>query len=241
VAWSLSVEAFFYAVFPFFVGRVGRLSRRALIGVIAACWVAGLAVSAGYLALRPMGMPYVASADWSTPVQFVKFFPLVRLPEFLMGMASGFLFLRGERNSKVALPLVALGVLGVVATTVASRFVPYLVVHTALPGPAFAAIVYGVALQPKWLAWLNLRPLILFGEASYSFFLLHTFFIWPFFHDFRTQALRNQGILGILAWTAMMLVISSLVYRFIEEPARKKLRPKRKPVELPVALNVAAD
>jgi len=39
----------------------------------------------------------------------------------------------------------------------------------------------------------------------------------------------------------MMLVISSLVYRFIEEPARKKLRPKRKPVELPVALNVAAD
>jgi len=241
VAWSLSVEAFFYAVFPFFVGRVGRLSRRAMIGVIAACWVAGLAVSAGYLALRPMGMPYVASADWSTPVQFVKFFPLVRLPEFLMGMASGFLFLRGERNSKVALPLVALGVLGVVATTVASRFVPYLVVHTALPGPAFAAIVYGVALQPKWLAWLNLRPLILFGEASYSFFLLHTFFIWPFFHDFRTQALRNQGILGILAWTAMMLVISSLVYRFIEEPARKKLRPKRKPVELPVALNVAAD
>ena len=241
VGWSLSVEAFFYSVFPFFLGRVGKLSRNALVGVTAVCWIAGLAVSSGYLALRPSGTPYVSSADWSGAVQFVKFFPLVRLPEFLMGMACGFLFLHSKRETKLAAPLVALGLLGVAATTVASKFVPYLIVHTALPGPAFAAIVYGVALQPRWMAWLNLRPLILFGEASYSFFLLHSFFIWPFFHDFRTQALRNQGIVGILAWTAMMLAISSLVYRFIEEPARKKLRPQRKPVMLPIAETVAAD
>jgi peptidoglycan/LPS O-acetylase OafA/YrhL len=56
-----------------------------------------------------------------------------------------------------------------------------------------------------------------------------------------TQEVRNQGFVGILVWTAIMLVISSLVYRFIEEPARKRLRPKRKPVVLPVAAEVAAD
>jgi peptidoglycan/LPS O-acetylase OafA/YrhL len=241
VAWSLSVEAFFYAVFPFALNRFGKLSRNALVTIIAACWIAGIAVSAGYLAMRPAGAPYVSSANWTGAVQFVKFFPLVRLPEFLMGMACGFLFLRSERSPKMALPLTALGLVGVIASTVASRFIPYLVVHTALPGPAFAALVYGIALQPSWSAWLNNKLLVLFGDASYSFYLLHTMFVWPFFHDFKTQALRNQSILGILSWTAMMLIISCLIYRFIEEPARKRLRPKRKPMPQPVAVPVTAD
>ena len=107
--------------------------------------------------MRPAGAPYVSSADWSAAVNFVKFFPLVRLPEFLMGMACGFLFLRSERNPKLALPLVSLGLLGAAATALASKFVPYLMVHTAMSGPAFAALVYGIALEPKWVAWLNNR------------------------------------------------------------------------------------
>lgn len=227
VAWSLSVEAFFYVVFPFALNRFSKLSRTVLLALIPLCWIAGLAVSAGYLLSRPSGMPYVGSADWSSAVQFVKFFPLVRLPEFLMGMACGFLFLRTESNQKVAWPLVIAGLLGVAATAYASRFVPYLIVHTALSGPAFAALVYGIALEPKWASWLNNRALVLFGNASYSFYLLHSMFVWPFFHDFKTQALRNQGFIGIGLWLVMMLAISSLVYRFIEEPARRKLRPRR--------------
>jgi peptidoglycan/LPS O-acetylase OafA/YrhL len=243
VAWSLSVEAFFYAIFPFALVRFSRLSRNALLALIPVCWIAGLAVSAGYLASRPVGMPYVASTDWSSAVQFVKFFPLVRLPEFLMGMACGFLFLHSKRNPKAALPLVVLGLLGVAGTAAASRFVPYLIVHTAMSGPAFAALVYGIALEPKWASWLNNRALVLFGNASYSFYLLHSMFVWPFFHDFKTQALRNQGVIGILIWLAMMLTISSLVYRFIEEPARRKLRPRRKVVMAPAAAeaSTAAD
>ncbi len=227
VSWSLSVEAFFYILFPFLLVRFGKFSRKALWTMIPACWIVGLAVSGGFLALRPAGSPYVSSADWSAAVNFVKFFPLVRLPEFLMGMACGYLFLRTERNPKLAWPLVALGLLGVAATALASRYVPYLIVHTAMSGPAFAALVYGIALEPKWVGLLNNRLLVLFGDASYSFYLLHSFFIWPFFHDFKTQALRNQGFVGIGLWLIMMLIISSLVYRFIEEPLRRRLRPKR--------------
>jgi len=230
VAWSLSVEAFFYAVFPSALARYGKLSRTTLLALIPAFWVAGLAISGGYLFFRPAELGYVSSNNWSGAVQFVKFFPLVRLPEFLMGMACGFLFLRSERNPRHGLPLVALGLLGVAATTVAARFVPYLVVHTAMSGPAFAALVYGIALQPNWASWLNNRLLVLFGNASYSFYLLHTMFVWPFFHNLQTQEVRNQGFVGIGLWLVMMLTISSLVYRFIEEPARRKLRPHKKAV-----------
>lgn len=235
VAWSLSVEAFFYAVFPSALARYSKLSRTALFTLIPLCWVAGLAISGGYLFFRPAELGYVSSNNWSSAVQFVKFFPLVRLPEFLMGMACGFLFLRSERNPKHALPLVALGLMGVAATTLAARFVPYLMVHTALGGPAFAAVVYGIALQPSWASWLNNRVLVLFGNASYSFYLLHSMTVWPFFHNMQTQAVRNQGLVGIGIWLAMMLAISSLVYRFIEEPARRKLRPHKKK-EIPAPL-----
>jgi len=241
VAWSLSVEAFFYAIFPFVLTRFGKLSRKILWAIIPACWIAGLAVSIGYLAMRPAGAPYVSSNNWSGAVQFVKFFPLVRLPEFLMGMACGYLFVRSERNPKLALPLVGLGLLGVAAVAAASKFVPYLVVHTAMSGPPFAAIVYGIALEPKWASWLNNRLLVLFGNASYSFYLLHSMFVWPFFHDFKTQAVRNNGLVGIAIWTVMMLIISSLVYRFIEETLRRKLRPKRDTRPAPMVATAAAD
>ena len=214
VAWSLSVEAFFYAVFPFALNRFGKLSHTTLLALIPASWIAGLAISAGYLALRPAGASYVSSVDWSSAVQFVKFFPVVRLPEFLMGMACGFLFLKSERNPKMALPLVGLGLLGVAATAASSKFVPYLVVHTAMSGPAFAALVYGVVL-------------VLFGNASYTFYLLHAQTVFPFFYNLKTMQLRFHVFTGIALWLVMMLTISSLVYRFIEEPARRKLRPKR--------------
>jgi peptidoglycan/LPS O-acetylase OafA/YrhL len=240
VAWSLSVEAFFYAVFPFALKRLGSLSRTALAAIVAVCWLAGLAVSIGFLALRPAGAPYVSSADWSSGVQFVKFFPLVRLPEFLMGMACGYLFVRSERSPRLALPLVGLGLLGVAATVAASKFVPYLVVHTALSGLAFAALVYGIALEPRWAGWLNNRALVLFGNASYTFYLLHSGFVWPFFHDFKTQQVRFNGVLGVAVWTAMMLGISCLVYRFIEEPARRRLRPQRAARVLTPSTSVAA-
>ena len=241
VAWSLSVEAFFYAIFPFALTRFGKLSRTVLWAIIPACWIAGLAVSIGYLVMRPAGAGYVSSANWSGAVQFVKFFPLVRLPEFLMGMACGYLFVRSERNPKLALPIVGLGLLGVAAVAAASKFVPYLVVHTAMSGPAFATVVYGIALEPKCASWLNNRLLVLFGNASYSFYLLHSMFVWPFFHDFKTQEVRNNGFVGIAIWTAMMLIISSLVYRFIEEPARRRLRPKRDTRPAQVAAPALAD
>ncbi len=211
--------------------------------LIPACWIAGLAISGGLLAMRPAGAPYVSSADYSAAVSFVKFFPLGRLPEFLMGMACGFLFLRSERNPKLAAPLVGLGLLGAAATALASRYVPYLMVHTAISGPAFAALVSGIALEPKWVAWLNIRLLVLFGDASYSFYLLHSFFIWPFFHNTQIQALRNEGFVGIGLWLVMMQAISIFVYRFIEEPSRRKLRPKKQSPALPplAADSTAAD
>jgi peptidoglycan/LPS O-acetylase OafA/YrhL len=49
-----------------------------------------------------------------------------------------------------------------------------------------------------------------------------------YFHD-RTGQLRHQSLIGVLGFVLLAVTISALVYRFIEEPARRKLNPRRKP------------
>jgi peptidoglycan/LPS O-acetylase OafA/YrhL len=236
VAWSLSVEAFFYLLFPFLLKAYARMSRVQLICAAVFFWFMTLAISGAYVWRRPDGLAYVdsdtLSAFW---LNAVKFHPLARLPEFLMGMACGFLFLRTRANTKLAIPLV-LG--GVASCAVAGHFstsIPYPILHTSLLAPAFAAIVYGLALQPRWVAILNMRPMVLLGDASYSLYLLHSMILAIYFFDPKGGGIRHKSPAGILIAIVIVCTVSMLVYRFIEEPARRKLRGKQKERPVPEA------
>jgi peptidoglycan/LPS O-acetylase OafA/YrhL len=107
-----------------------------------------------------------------------------------------------------------------------SGSIPYPVMHTALLAPAFAAIVYGFALRPRWGTFMDNRVLVLAGDASYSLYLLHSMIIGMYFHNMKGQ-LRFQSLPGVLIFVLLAVGISALVYRFIEEPARRKLNPRR--------------
>jgi peptidoglycan/LPS O-acetylase OafA/YrhL len=228
VAWSLSVEAFFYLLFPFLILMLLRRSRSQLLFIAAASWLTSLALSTAYVSLNPDGLSTinadVLGAFW---LNALKFHPLARLPEFLLGMACGFLFLRSRQESKFAPPLVLLGLAGVGAVVYFSAAIPYPVLHTALLAPAFAAIVYGFALRPRWGAVLESRFLVLCGDASYSLYLLHSMIMGMFFHT-ATGQLRYKSFTGVVVFTVLTVGICALVYRFIEEPARRKLNPRRK-------------
>jgi len=229
VAWSLSVEAFFYILFPFLLLVLIRHSQRQLLLIAAASWLTSLALSGTYVVLNPDRLavvnPDVLGAVW---LNALKFNPLARLPEFPLGMACGFLFLRSRRESKLALPLVLSGIAALVVVVYFSAVIPYSILHTALLAPAFAAIVYGFALRPDWGSILENRWIVLCGDASYSLYLLHSMIIGMYFHS-TTGQLRYQSPIGILVFVLIAVTISALVYRFIEEPARRKLNPRRKP------------
>ena len=229
VAWSLSVEAFFYLLFPVLLLLFVRSSQPQLFLIATASWLTSLALSGAYMLLNPDQLTVVNSdvlgAFW---LNALKFNPLARLPEFVLGMACGFLFLRSRRESKLALPLVLSGIAALVVVAYFSAVIPYPVLHTALLAPAFAAIVYGFALRPNWGVILENRLLVLCGDASYSLYLLHSMIVGIYFHN-TTGQLRNQSPIGVLLFVLLAVTISALVYRFIEEPARRKLNPRRKP------------
>jgi len=229
VAWSLSVEAFFYVLFPFLLLVIVRRSQQQLLLIAAASWLTSLVFSGSYVVLNPDHLSVVNAdvlgAFW---LNALKFNPLARLPEFLLGMACGFLFLRSRRESKLALPLVLSGIAALLVVVYFSAVIPYPILHTALLAPAFAAIVYGFALRPNWGAILENRWIVLCGDASYSLYLLHSMIVGMYFHS-TTGQLRYQSPMGILVFVLIAVSISALVYRFIEEPARRKLNPRRKP------------
>jgi peptidoglycan/LPS O-acetylase OafA/YrhL len=235
VAWSLSDESFFYLLFPFLKKRFLNMGIPALLLLGFACWALSLAISGTYVLRNPDHLQVmdadVLNAFW---MNAVKFHPLARLPEFLLGMACGAIFLKSkkeaksENDAKFALPLVLAGLL--IAATVAhySARIPYPVLHTSLLAPAFAAIIYGFALRPAWGAPLAWSPLVFLGDASYSLYLLHSFFMGPFFYT-QTGVPRHRGPGWYSLFFVLVLGLSGLVYRFIEEPSRRKLRGKQSP------------
>ena len=229
VAWSLSVEAFFYVLFPFLLLVLVRRSQPQLLLIAGASWLTSLVFSGSYVVLNPDRLSIVNAdvlgAFW---LNALKFNPLARLPEFLLGMACGFLFLRSRRESKLASLLVLSGIAALLVVVYFSAVIPYPILHTALLAPAFAAIVYGFALRPNWGAILENRWLVLCGDASYSLYLLHSMIVGMYFHS-TTGQLRYQSPMGILVFVLIAVSISALVYRFIEEPARRKLNPRREP------------
>ena len=70
--------------------------------------------------------------------------------------------------------------------------------------------------------------LVLCGDASYSLYLLHAMMIGMYFHKM-TGELRFTSIPSILVFVILGVGLSMLVYRFIEEPARRKLNPRHRP------------
>jgi peptidoglycan/LPS O-acetylase OafA/YrhL len=227
VGWSLSVEAFFYLLFPFLLVRYSRLSRRQLFVTMLVCWLVSNLISTGYAVLRPDGIVNPCSNVYTSWMNVVKFFPLARLPEFLMGMAAGFVFLCAQRNERMAVPLIAAGAAAVGIVAALANHIPYAVIHTALLSPAFAAIIYGVGLRSRWMSLFENPLLVLFGDASYSMYLIHSYVVFNVFHNSKGDV-RNANFGGLALCVAIALAFSILIYRFIEEPARRKLRPTPK-------------
>ncbi len=226
-AWSLSDEAFFYLLFPALVVWLARKQSRTWWRIAFICWSASLLITLAYVGLRPDGVGFVDDNSLDlTWLNVLKFNPLVRFPEFLLGACCGFLFLRKTIAQKGATPLILVGLAYFVSVIIVAPRIPYPILHDAMLTPAFVAIIYGLALRPAWTKVLEFWPLVLLGDASYSFYLLHSFLLGSFFQP--GEALIHPSAWKMAAGVLVPIAASVLVYKLIEGPARRKLLGKKK-------------
>jgi peptidoglycan/LPS O-acetylase OafA/YrhL len=237
MAWTLSAEAFFYAVFPW-VGRwLAQQSSRRLLVVAGGAWLLGASpMLAGELASW-LGTEGTASLGgsvlhaWSQlPIQLI---PVTRLPEFVLGLCLGLLFCRRTHLGRVSWRTA-----GLLATGAAIAMViillppkPSSLVQMGVLVPLFALFIWLLACGVSGNGlMLGTRPLVQLGGASYALYLLHGSMMgYALALNTRTFSLPHNAVALILVPFAV--VISLFLFWFLEEPARHWIRkaPRRAP------------
>jgi peptidoglycan/LPS O-acetylase OafA/YrhL len=108
-----------------------------------------------------------------------------------------------------------------VLVVIADRM-PRTLISAGIVSPAFAAIIFGLALEPRWARVLEGRWLVLLGEASYSLYLLHSFVILLAFNLLPGL----PAVLRVILSVAAAIGAALLCFTLIERPARRRLRPR---------------
>ena len=158
-AWSLSAEATFYALFPFLAPHVLRARRATAVAVGLAAWAMSLAFPMAYLALRPDGVATPTYETAGLSIDVLKYNPLVRLPEFVVGIVVGKLFLEARPWAERHAAWLSLATLAAIVLILAmSPLVPYPLLHNGLLVPFFAVLVLTLATSEGPLAGARRAP-----------------------------------------------------------------------------------
>jgi peptidoglycan/LPS O-acetylase OafA/YrhL len=222
-AWSLSAEAFFYLLFPLVAPRLARCRVSTALGVGAACYGAALALPLAYLYFAPDAPVPASSESQAFWLNELRYGPLVRFPEFVLGIVAGRLYLDmgAPRDSarwtwpaaaSLAVLFVALG---------CSPAIPYVVLHNGVLAPVFALLVTSLAAGGGAIARvLASRPLVALGDASYSLYVLHLPLFVPFAHG--VSRLLGPSFYATpfftLTFVAFAVGAALLCHRYVERP-----------------------
>lgn len=226
-AWSLSAEAFFYVVFPLMAPALMRIPLAVVLAIAVTSWCGSMGLGVAYAIAEPDGIHEATARDTGFWLDVLKYNPLVRLPEFLIGFVTGRIFSERRsaiRGTAVGAPLLALGLVSLLA---ASPHVPYVLLHSGLLAPAFALLILWLAMgQGSFASVLGSAPLRLLGQASYSLYVLHV----PLVIVMKTVTERafGQNFTAGPAFTPLFLVLvvgaSVLCFRVFESPLQRRVR-----------------
>lgn len=226
-AWSLSVEAFFYAIFPALASVVLRVRPRVAFAIAALAWGLSLTMVFAYVTLAPDGLASITRDTDAFWLVALKYGPLARLPEFVVGVALGRLYLAGAleplRPHAGALAFASVVVLfGVLA----SGAIPYVWAHNGALIPLVVLVVASLALGGGALGkTLGSRTLVALGEASYALYILHVP-LEEWLHSLAKRvapALLAERVF-VPVCVAVTVASSVLVYRRFEVPMRDRLK-----------------
>ncbi|MBN8229205.1 acyltransferase [Corallococcus macrosporus] len=227
-SWSVSVEAFFYAVFPALAGRLERFRGARMAAALVGVWMLGLLPPVLYLVLRPDGPGTLDVAFGGLWLAVVKFNPLVRLPEFLLGVLLGLVFVReraaatAPRRSGAVMALAGAALL--VAGFSQGASIPYPLMHNALLAPASALLVYGLARGGGPLGQLLARPwLVHLGGASYALYLLQ-YPVSEGVHWMERFVDLSSPTRFLAALLVLLVPASVAVHRWVETPWRSRVK-----------------
>jgi len=232
VCWTLSVEAFFYLVFPLLQVGLEKL-RPAQVAFSGLC-----VISIAFLFNTPY---HNFSARYPGPWFYIPA-PIIHLPEFLTGVIIGNLYLQSRGHFDWSTPLhwkraggnatpasapPCAGTKFPLLTSIGLIFSLFVLStpHGHWEGlvlPAFGTFLFGLATERSLISrFLSTPILILGGEISYAMYLLRTpMQNWVL----AIPSPQLRYIIEAIYLPLGLIPLSLLCFYFIEGPSRQALR-----------------
>ncbi len=207
--WSLSVEVFFYALFPLILFHARNMSDRAL--TLGIRWAIGL-----MFFFSVMGK-YVQPMDHFTQTVLFYSMPIFRLPEFVVGVFAGVLALRETTVVPSGRKIVGAVLGGVLFLSIFAKTFPWVALGVAIIPTLIATFTYfSKTHDGAMVVAFSHRAFVFLGEASFALYLVQCVTI-PWFkqHDL---GLSLRG--SVAACFVVTLVLACLVHLLFERPMR---------------------
>jgi peptidoglycan/LPS O-acetylase OafA/YrhL len=213
-AWSLSVEAFFYFIYPFIYLFLRKMKSSLLISFALLFWMLNCAM-------------FVYLKDLMVHEHFLHYFPLLHLATFVLGISAGLLFVRhyvwlkedGRKYIKGYTLLIGLFLL----YTGYNNWTFHAFQHNGLLAPFFVLLIYSISLSKGKIGKvLGLKPFVFLGNISFAMYILQL----PIY-QLCSQHIPFLKTLdkSVLFWPYLitLIVFSSFIHKVFEQPIRRMI------------------
>jgi peptidoglycan/LPS O-acetylase OafA/YrhL len=235
-SWSMTVEFFFYAVFPFFVLWAYRQPVRRTLWVAIIFWIISQTINfilwIGYYPEQGL---------------FLVYNPLFHLSSFILGVAGGAWFIQDAHkqpiDQKVNLFILAGSLLIIAIYIILSETFPQLQLPydlqpmTGLLAPFFVLFISTLALdQTRLSKILSHRWLVALGETSFALYILHVPVIWLYERALHSSGLHDPEYIKSITYLPFMILIGLIATYYIDPPVRTWMKNILKRVSLPILI-----
>ncbi len=220
--WSISVEMFFYLLFPLIIMLFRRLTLKTVTLLVISVW---LLSGVQHLLFET----YLYDPNNSKMGDLILYFPLWHLNTFLFGALTGIFVIKDRFRifKKSLFPLIffIVGMVLLVLILVTDNVIkPH--IHNGLLAPIFFMITLGLAYDKTFFSKiLGRKELVFLGDISYSMYILqfpvYLLFMW---------IVNLETIDGIYFYIYLisLVILSACSYLFFEKKARMLILKRKK-------------
>lgn len=216
-SWSISVEVFCYALFPFILQSLFKSSRRYLFFIILLCYFAAI-------------LPGVSVMLFDSPSSGIFYsMPIFRLPEFVIGMCICLAIRDGLSYTPITKILVVVYILFFVYLGIWGAAFPIYVGHNWISLPLIALMIQQLATKKSVISKILSGDIFVWlGKISYSFYSLQALIILSLISHHEdlinlAPILANNKVLALTSM-ALLIILSAVCYHSIESPIRRVIR-----------------